>query len=437
MVDRVLGHGARRGTASEPAVAARLAERKVFVVDVADLADRRVAVRGNEPHLARGEFHVGVNAFLGHEDRVTARRTADLAAAAPLELDVVGLRPQRNVLERQRVARQDLRRRTVRYRPADGYADRCQDVPPLLVLELDQRNARGPVGVVLDRQHPRRHPQLVTLEIDDAVPAPVPAAPAARGHAPGRIAAAARAEFLGQFLFRPLVLGRKLRKIGYRRPAQRRREWPECLESHIFPLSQVDRVALLQGHDRLLPFGRPAKLLAHALQLSRHHLRVDARDLYLINGLDGLFDLDLVGPGIDREQVLVLDRLTGPFFGAEQRLQNLIRSHAHDFSLFRSPVYAHLVITHSRCDATSSALTSSAVFTDTPWMLREAIVRLLSRFSTRNSGLSSFKFLSTAATCLVFGAASSSLFSMKSFPFMTLSFTPSTTARRRISAGTE
>ena len=104
-----------------------LADRHVLVIDVADLADRREALDVDLADLARRHLHRRVVAFLGHQLHRRSGAARDLAALARLQLHVVQQRAERNVLQRQRVARQDVdvlpRRRSCRRpsgRPAAG-----------------------------------------------------------------------------------------------------------------------------------------------------------------------------------------------------------------------------------------------------------------------------------------------------------------------------
>src|SRR6185503_23991 len=53
VIDRVHRDAAHVRTLAHPAAAARLADRHVLVVDVADLADRREALDADVPELAR------------------------------------------------------------------------------------------------------------------------------------------------------------------------------------------------------------------------------------------------------------------------------------------------------------------------------------------------------------------------------------------------
>src|SRR2546423_2203695 len=91
----------------------------------------------------------------------------------------------------------------------------------------------------------------------------------------------------------------------------------------------LDRVALAELHDRLLPAGPRAAVHAAALRLRLHHRDVDALDLDIEQLLDGLADLRLVGVGVDAEAVLPLvDRAVG-LFRHDGREQDLVRMQAH------------------------------------------------------------------------------------------------------------
>ncbi len=127
VVDRVHRNAAVVRAPAEPPRAARLADREVLVLEVPDLADRRVAVDEDLARLAGREAHLRVVPFLGHQLRRGAGGADELPAAAPLQLDVVDRRADRDPAERQRVARagcrpSDRRRsaRPPRARPAPG-----------------------------------------------------------------------------------------------------------------------------------------------------------------------------------------------------------------------------------------------------------------------------------------------------------------------------
>ena len=90
---RVVARGHRHApdfrALAQVASTARLAQVLVFVIEVADLANRGHALHRQPADLARRHAHLGELAFLGQQLRGGAGRTDDLAAPAGHELDVV------------------------------------------------------------------------------------------------------------------------------------------------------------------------------------------------------------------------------------------------------------------------------------------------------------------------------------------------------------
>src|SRR3972149_3025247 len=87
--DRILGGAPRARAEPPPPPEARLADRHVLVVEVADLADRGHAVERDHADLARRELERGAVALLREQLRLRAGAPAELGAAPDLELDVV------------------------------------------------------------------------------------------------------------------------------------------------------------------------------------------------------------------------------------------------------------------------------------------------------------------------------------------------------------
>src|SRR6267142_1646383 len=189
VVDRVHDRAAHRGPEALPAHAPGLADRDVLVIEVADLAHGGHAVERDQPHLARGQPQRRAGAFLGEQLGLGAGTAAHLRAAAGLQLDVVHERADRDVADRQRVARHDVGLRARHQHLADLEAVRCDDVALLAVAVVQQREVRGAIGIVLDRRHPRRDAGLVAPEVDLPQHALGPAAPVAHGDAPVGVAA--------------------------------------------------------------------------------------------------------------------------------------------------------------------------------------------------------------------------------------------------------
>src|SRR5271167_3971109 len=67
MVDRVHRDAAVVRATAEPSRPTGLAERNGLVLDVRDLADRRMALQVNHPNLAGGKAHLRVIAVLRHQ----------------------------------------------------------------------------------------------------------------------------------------------------------------------------------------------------------------------------------------------------------------------------------------------------------------------------------------------------------------------------------
>src|SRR5205085_1758603 len=69
-------------------------------------------------------------------------------------------------------------------------AVRREDVRLLAVCVVEERDARGAVGIVFDRRNGRRHADLRALPVEDAIALLVPTATEAAGDAAMRIASA-------------------------------------------------------------------------------------------------------------------------------------------------------------------------------------------------------------------------------------------------------
>src|SRR5690606_32435252 len=191
MVDRVHRDTAHGRPDAAPALRARLAELAQVVLVVPDLADRRATVHVHLTHLARAEPDGHVGPLAGDDLRGGAGAARKLGALAGLQLHAVHLRADRNVLERQRVARLDRRIGARLDRVADGNPLRREDVPPLAVLIHDERQVRAAVRIVLEPLDPAGDTVLVAPEIDDPVMPAVTAAAMPRRD-PALIVAAAR-----------------------------------------------------------------------------------------------------------------------------------------------------------------------------------------------------------------------------------------------------
>src|SRR3954447_18318829 len=87
---------------------AGLAPVDVRLLGVADLADGGAAAHVDEPHLARGHPQRGAGALTGDQLGAVAGGAGDLRTAAGPQLDAVDGRTDRDVAQRQVVARLDV-----------------------------------------------------------------------------------------------------------------------------------------------------------------------------------------------------------------------------------------------------------------------------------------------------------------------------------------
>src|SRR5512140_521298 len=229
---------------AEPAAAAGLADHDVFMLEIADLSHRAVALLVEDPHLARRELHLRVLPFLGDELAGRSGAAADLAAATRNDLQVVDVRAERDQSQRQRVPHPDFRFRPGFEPVADRESVRGDDVTLLTVRVDEQRDAGRAVRIVLDRVHPGRNAALVTPEIDQAITPPVPASAMPARDMSLVVAAAGVLLRLEQALFRFLL--RENRKV----------------RDGLVPETRCQRSEFLDGHwllpaARLFPAGRP------------------------------------------------------------------------------------------------------------------------------------------------------------------------------------
>src|SRR3954464_2009776 len=150
VIDRVHGDAAVVRAAPLPAGAAGLADVHAAVLDVADLTDGRAAVEVDAAGLAPRQPDLAPVTFLGHDLRARPGRAAHLRAARDLELDVVDRRAERDEPQREVVPRLDVgvarRDHLVAHLEPVG----AEDVALLAVGVVQERDAGGAVGIVLD-----------------------------------------------------------------------------------------------------------------------------------------------------------------------------------------------------------------------------------------------------------------------------------------------
>src|SRR3954469_25898176 len=153
VVHRVHRHNADGRGLALPPLLAGLAPVDFRLLGVADLADGGAAAHVDVADLAGGHAQLREAALAGDQLHAGACRAGDLRPAAGPQLDRVDNGADRDVAQRQVVARLDVGRRTGLDAVALLEAGRTDDVALLAVGVVEQRDARGAVGVVLDVRH--------------------------------------------------------------------------------------------------------------------------------------------------------------------------------------------------------------------------------------------------------------------------------------------
>src|SRR5260370_20703110 len=111
MVDRVHRYTTYVRALAEPSAAAGLTDRNIFVLEVADLTNRRPAFGEHHALLARRQLEQRNLPFLGHQLRLGARTSHQLRSGSGLHLNRMDHGTERDILQRQRVAALDIRLR--------------------------------------------------------------------------------------------------------------------------------------------------------------------------------------------------------------------------------------------------------------------------------------------------------------------------------------
>src|SRR5918998_2602216 len=176
VIDRVHHHTANRGSLALPAHPAGLAPVDVALFGVSDLTHRGATPDIDIADLAGRHPQLAVGTVFGHQLNPRPSRAGDLRAATGTELDRVHHRADRDIAQRQVVARLDVGLGAVLHHVTLTQFLRGDDVSLLTVDVVQQRDPGGTVRVVLDVRDLGRHAVLVCPpEIDEAVSALVPA----------------------------------------------------------------------------------------------------------------------------------------------------------------------------------------------------------------------------------------------------------------------
>src|SRR3954449_550501 len=231
VVDRVHGDAADGRALALPAHPAGLAPVDVGLLGVADLADRRAAADVDVADLAGRHAQLRHAAVLGDELDARPCRPGDLRSATGPELDRVDHRADGDVAQRHGVTRLDVGRRSGLDAAALRQPSRTDDVALLTVGVVQQGNARGAVGVVLDVRDLGGHTVLVRpAEVDQAVGTLVTATLVTDGDATVDVATALAVQRTHERLLR--LAARDLDEVGDARATTARRRRLVLADTH-------------------------------------------------------------------------------------------------------------------------------------------------------------------------------------------------------------
>ncbi len=151
------------------ALSACFTDVDVFLIHIANLADRRFRADEDHSDFAGGESHLSVSALFCHQLCGIACASYELRAFAGFYFHIVDHRADRDCRERQCVAGLDVRLCAGNNRVSHFEADRSDDVSLLSVNVMEQRDVCASVWIVFDGCNLSRHAVFVAFEIDDPV----------------------------------------------------------------------------------------------------------------------------------------------------------------------------------------------------------------------------------------------------------------------------
>src|SRR6185436_14032567 len=170
MVDRVHRNAPDTRPLALPAVTPGLSPVDVGLLGVSDLADRCAAAYVDHTHLPGRHAQRGIPALASDQLDARPGRAGELGAAARPKFHRVDRGTERDVAQRQVVARLDIGALAGFDLAALAESLRGDDVSLLTVGEMQQGNPGGAVRVVLDVSNLGGHAVLViALEVDQPV----------------------------------------------------------------------------------------------------------------------------------------------------------------------------------------------------------------------------------------------------------------------------
>src|SRR5687767_9141391 len=251
MVHRIPGNTAVDGPNAAMPRTACFPQNHIFVLGIANLTDRCVAIFRHAANFTRWQTNLGIALVPGHQCRRRSGAANNLPAFARVKLNVMNRDAYRYGAQRKAVAQIRCCFRTAHQLRTHLQSVGSNNVSLLSILILQKSEAGRADRIILDRGNGRFDAMLVAFEIDDADFLFVPATNATRRHASVMITATRLLADLDEALLRL-----RLRDLVVRRDrdvSRRRRQRSKCLHWHkklTFPslsLEQSDHQSCAQS----------------------------------------------------------------------------------------------------------------------------------------------------------------------------------------------
>ncbi len=205
---------------SHPPRTTGLAHRNVLVIEVPDLSHGRHTRAQDPTHLARNQTDLNVLTFPAHHLTRRAGTPRHLGTLPRLEFNVMNGRAKRHQRQRKRIARTNVRAGTSLNRVSNRQADGSQDISLIPVCIRDQCDTSRTIRIVLHPDDFTKHPDFISLEIDDAVQTLMPAATKSRRNSPEIVSSAGARQRRSQAFFRLLFRQRLVLDNRHAAPAR-------------------------------------------------------------------------------------------------------------------------------------------------------------------------------------------------------------------------
>ena len=139
------------------------------MLGVSNLSDGRHANHRHLANFARRHSQLCMIALFSDDLCKTTCGADHLAAFSGTQLNVMNLCTERDILDRQRVSRQNIGFFAAQDHRSDRQSERCENVTLFAIEIIDQGDVCRAVRVVLKLSDLARNTGFVTLEIDDPV----------------------------------------------------------------------------------------------------------------------------------------------------------------------------------------------------------------------------------------------------------------------------